>query len=55
MAIYEYQCEHCQKLEETQIHFEVGPDCPNCFRTMKRVWSSPAVHFKGKGFYSTGG
>lgn len=54
MAVYEYKCDECQSEIETNLHFEVGPDCSVCFRLMKRVWTAPAVQFKGSGFYSTG-
>jgi len=55
MAVYEYSCETCDLQIETQTHYEVGPDCTVCYRLMKRVWTAPAVQFKGRGFYSTGG
>lgn len=53
MPRYEFRCEECLAYQETQIHFEVGPECPVCYRTMKRVWSAPGVQFKGSGFYKT--
>ena len=55
MPTYEYRCEECKAYQETQTLYEVGPDCPVCFRTMKRVWSAPGIQFKGSGWYSTGG
>ncbi len=53
MPRYEFRCEECSAYQETQIHFEVGPECPVCYRTMKRVWSAPNIQFKGSGFYKT--
>lgn len=53
MPRYEFRCEECLAYQETQIHFEVGPECPVCYRTMKRVWSAPNIQFKGSGFYKT--
>jgi putative FmdB family regulatory protein len=53
MPRYEFRCEECLAYQETQIHFEVGPECPVCYRTMKREWSAPNIQFKGSGFYKT--
>jgi len=53
MPIYEYKCKYCSLKTETRDYFEFGPECDGCGRNMIRVWSSPAVHFKGSGFYKT--
>jgi predicted nucleic acid-binding Zn ribbon protein len=44
--IYDYKCGKCNATisVERSIH-----------ETMSRVWDSPAITFKGKGFYTTGG
>ena len=36
---------------------EGNPTCtaPECSENLKRVYSLPAISFKGNGFYSTGG
>ena len=38
---------------------EVDPEetdiCTACHNEFRRIWTSPAVTFKGKGFYSNGG
>lgn len=54
--IYQYKCNACN----TQIEIERGinepersPACMDCHGTMARVWNTPAITFRGKGFYST--
>ena len=53
--IYSYSCECGSTLDiERSIHEEsVSPTCYDCKKTMGRMWSSPAITFTGKGFYST--
>jgi putative FmdB family regulatory protein len=55
--IYSFNCECGSTRElEQSIHTEViEPMCTDCHKSMQRVWSSPAITFKGKGFYSNGG
>jgi putative FmdB family regulatory protein len=53
MPLYDFKCECC--LEVTEINEPVPPACNTCGNTMMRIWSAPAVQFKGSGFYSTGG
>lgn len=53
MPLYDFKCECC--LEVTEINEPVPPACSTCGNAMKRIWSAPAVQFKGSGFYSTGG
>lgn len=53
---YEYECPDCGNVLHIirSIHdIEVEYDCPQCGTTLGRKWSSPAVQFKGTGFYST--
>lgn len=49
--IYEYRCEngHTQDFFAGREHYE----CRICGLSMKRVYSPPAIHFKGKGFHNT--
>ena len=55
MPIYEYKCNVCSATIEYERSFgdDTEPTC--CQTTMSRVWSATPVHFKGGGFYSTGG
>ena len=55
MPLYEYQCAACG--ERTEILQKVSDpftsQCPKCGAEMKRMISSPAIQFKGSGFYKT--
>ena len=55
MPIYEYQCESCKHKFELKQGFDADPieKCPLCKATSKRVFHSPAVIYKGSGFYTT--
>ena len=59
MATYEYVCEsgHECLIERPMSAPEGNPTCtaPECSKSLKRIYSTPAISFKGKGFYSTGG
>ena len=54
MPIYEYKCENghvfdvMQKMAEDPL-----TECVECGAPAVRVLHSPAVHFKGSGFYNT--
>lgn len=56
MPLYEYQCEACQKRFEKIQKFS-DPQievCPNCGKgPVRKLLSSPAIQFKGSGFYIT--
>jgi putative FmdB family regulatory protein len=55
-VIYSYKCSKCNSelTIERSIHEEVrSPTCFDCHESMNRVWDSPAITFKGTGFYST--
>ena len=55
---YDYRCPDCNAVLtiERSIHDDPrDPSCFDCHVTMVRKWDSPAITFKGKGFYSTGG
>jgi putative FmdB family regulatory protein len=55
MPIYEYQCQQCQERHEIIQRFSDAPltHCPSCAGEMKKLFSSPAIQFKGSGFYKT--
>jgi putative FmdB family regulatory protein len=55
MPLYEYQCDACghrfevlQKFSDPRIDI-----CPKCGSTVHKLMSSPAIQFKGSGFYIT--
>ena len=56
MPIYEYRCPKCG--EGTQSIMPVGKAyksvrCQGCGARANRVFSAPAIHFKGSGFHNT--
>lgn len=55
MPIYEYQCTQCKERHEVIQRFSDAPlsHCPSCGGDMKKLPSSPAIQFKGSGFYKT--
>ena len=55
MPIYEYQCKSCNERHEIiqRISDEPLTHCPKCGGEMKKLISSPAIQFKGSGFYKT--
>jgi putative FmdB family regulatory protein len=55
MPIYEYQCKACNDREEVIQNFSDAPltRCTKCGGEMKKLHSSPAIQFKGSGFYKT--
>ena len=55
MPIYEYQCTRCSERHEVIQRFSDAPlsHCPSCGGDMKKLPSSPAIQFKGSGFYKT--
>ena len=55
MPIYEYQCLSCGKRTELLQRFEDPPPaaCPHCGGEVKKMFSAPAVQFKGSGWYVT--
>jgi putative FmdB family regulatory protein len=55
MPLYEYQCESCQhRFEVIQKFSDAHVDtCPKCAGAVKRLLSSPAIQFKGSGWYIT--
>lgn len=55
MPIYEYQCRQCNERQEIIQNFSDAPpaECTKCGGEMKKLISSPAIQFKGSGFYKT--
>ncbi len=55
MPIYEYQCKECSDRHEIIQKLSDAPlaHCPKCGGEMKKLISSPAIQFKGSGFYKT--
>lgn len=55
MPIYEYQCNQCKQRHEVIQKISDAPlsHCPSCGGDMKKLMSSPAIQFKGSGFYKT--
>lgn len=55
MPIYEYQCKACHERHEIIQNLADAPltHCPKCGGEMKKLISSPAIQFKGSGFYKT--
>ena len=55
MPIYEYSCEKCGKRFEKiqKISDPKCRKCPDCGGPLHKLVSSPAIQFKGSGFYIT--
>ena len=56
MPLYEYECEACGHRFEIIQKFSDGPPeaCPSCNKgPLQRLLSSPAIQFKGTGWYVT--
>ena len=55
MPIYEYLCQQCNERHEIIQRISEDPltHCPKCGGEMKKLISSPAIQFKGSGFYKT--
>src|SRR5215213_1606669 len=54
MPIYEYKCENGHVFDVIQkMSDEALTQCQECGAPAVRVLHSPAVHFKGSGFYNT--
>ena len=55
MPTYEYRCRDCghsfdivQKMSDDQV-----THCPECGGELRKVFTAPAISFKGSGFYAT--
>lgn len=55
MPLYEYECRACGERMEILQKISDSPysHCPKCGSEMKKLISSPAIQFKGSGFYKT--
>jgi len=54
MPIYEYRCRNGHNFEVLQsMSDDPVTKCEVCGEPVERVFHAVAVHFKGKGFYST--
>ena len=55
MPLYEYQCDACAHRFEVIQKFSDAPVdvCPKCGGAVKKLLSSPAIQFKGTGWYIT--
>jgi putative FmdB family regulatory protein len=59
MPTYDFKCPVCEATREVFIYHKDYEKyivrCEVDYKPMVRVFSAPAVKFKGSGFYSTGG
>lgn len=55
MPLYEYQCDDCGARFEVIQKFSDAPveTCGSCGGPVKKLLSSPAIQFKGSGWYIT--
>jgi putative FmdB family regulatory protein len=55
MPLYEYQCDACAHRFEVIQKFSDAPIdiCPKCGGVVRKLLSSPAIQFKGSGWYIT--
>ncbi len=55
MPLYEYECEKCgHRFEVIQKYSDpLVETCPKCGSPVRKLMSSPAIQFKGSGFYIT--
>ena len=53
MPTYEYECDACGHNFDEFQYFSDDPltVCPRCEGTLKKVFNSPGISFKGSGFY----
>ena len=55
MPLYEYQCKKCRETTEVLQKAKDKPleKCPRCGGAVVKLVSSPAIQFKGNGWYIT--
>lgn len=55
MPLYEYECDACgHRFEKIQKFSDpIETTCPTCGGAVHKLFSSPAIQFKGSGFYIT--
>lgn len=53
MPTYEYRCKDCGEQLEVVQSFSDDPltQCPRCSGTLRKVFYTPGISFKGSGFY----
>ena len=51
MPKYDFTCMKCDTTVEMQVGFDnvTRPTCEKCGEFLTKVWTPPAVHFKGGG------
>jgi putative FmdB family regulatory protein len=54
VPLYEYQCGRCGRFERIQKFADPTlTECPTCGQPVEKLLSSPAIQFKGSGWYIT--
>lgn len=55
MPIYEYRCRDCGEALEVRQAFtdDALTECPDCKGSLRKIFSTPGISFKGSGFYKT--
>jgi len=55
MPLYEYKCSKCHKKIEVlqKVGETAAKKCPYCGGPLKKLLSTPAIQFKGSGWYVT--
>ena len=55
MPLYEYECDDCGRRFELIRKFSDAPvtNCTTCNGSVRKLFSSPAIQFKGTGWYVT--
>jgi putative FmdB family regulatory protein len=55
MPLYEYECDDCSHRFELIQKFsdDLATTCPKCSGALRKLVSSPAIQFKGTGWYIT--
>jgi putative FmdB family regulatory protein len=55
VPIYDYRCDACGHAFSAVRSYSEGPveKCPNCGKRPRRLITSPAIVFKGSGWYKT--
>lgn len=54
MPLYEYQCPRCGRFEVIRRFADAALTiCPTCGAEIQKLFSAPAIQFKGKGWYVT--
>jgi putative FmdB family regulatory protein len=55
MPIYEYECQKCHSRTEVfqKVSDKPAKKCPKCGGKLEKMFSAPAIQFKGSGWYVT--